>query len=493
MITVWGSARGAGAGSSATVLAAIDDAIHDGVDVLSLSLVVVENSFGALQAVQKGITIVYAAGNFGPAPQVVQNTAPWVITVAASKIDRSFPTAIMLGNKQHIVGQSLYYEGKNLSGSTFRLLADGGLCTADALNGTDVRGKIVLCVAFPVSPLALFPLALKNVLDGGGSGIIFAQYSMNVLDATADCKGIPCVLVDFDTANQIGNYMGDASSPVAKIEPARTVTGAEALAPTVAAFSSRGPSINYPEVIKPDIAAPGVSILSAKEDEYALGSGTSMATPHVAGIVALLKALHPNWSPAALRSAIMTTKSAGSKQHLPPIHVEPLQHFVSTFIEFCMVEASGGYINPNKAAEPGLVYEIDPSGYNKFIGCTFKKFISCNKTMLPGYHLNLPSIAIPDLRHPITVLRTVTNIGEVDAVYHAEIQSPPGVNVDVEPSVLSFNAASKVMTFQVKLSPLWRLQGGYTFGSLTWQNGQNTVRIPIAARIIIHDFFADVA
>ena len=83
-------------------------------------------------------------------------------------------------------------------------------CTADALNGTDVRGKIVLCVAFPVSPLALFPLALKNVLDGEGSGIIFAQYSMNILDATADCKGIPCVLVDFDTANQIGNYMGDA-------------------------------------------------------------------------------------------------------------------------------------------------------------------------------------------------------------------------------------------------------------------------------------------
>jgi hypothetical protein len=81
----------------------MDDAIHDGVDVLSLSLVVEENSFGALQAVQKGITIVYAAGNFGPAPQVVQNTAPWVITVAASKIDRSFPTAITLGNKQHIV------------------------------------------------------------------------------------------------------------------------------------------------------------------------------------------------------------------------------------------------------------------------------------------------------------------------------------------------------------------------------------------------------
>jgi len=100
----------------------------------------------------------------------------------------------------------------------------------------------------------------------------------------------------------------------------------------------------------------------------------------------------------------------------------------------------GGHINPNKAAEPGLVYDIDPSGYNKFIGCTFDKFLSCNKTVLPGYHLNLPSIAIPDLRNPITVLRTVTNVGEVNAVYQAEIQSPPGVKVDVEPSVLSFNA-----------------------------------------------------
>ena len=92
-----------GYGNSAGVLAAIDDAIHDGVDVLSLSLISEENSFGALHAVQKGIAVVYAAENFGPASQVVRNTAPWVITVAASQIDRSFPTMITLGNKQQIV------------------------------------------------------------------------------------------------------------------------------------------------------------------------------------------------------------------------------------------------------------------------------------------------------------------------------------------------------------------------------------------------------
>ncbi|CAO2197297.1 unnamed protein product [Urochloa humidicola] len=485
--SVWGSGRGGGAGNTATVLAAIDDAIHDGVDVLSLSLVVDENSFGALHAVQKGITVVYAAGNAGPMPQVVRNTAPWVITVAASKIDRSFPTVIKLGNKQQIVGQSLYYEGKNSTGSTFRLLAYGDLCTADALNGTDVRGQIVLCVALQLPPLVLFPLALKNVLDAGASGLIFAQYSMDILNAEADCESIPCVLVDFDMANRIGNYMGDESSPVAKIEPARSVTGEEAVAPIVAAFSSRGPSIDYPEVIKPDIAAPGASILAAKGDSYALLSGTSMATPHVAGVIALLKSLHPNWSPAALKSAIMTTASITDARSMP-ILAQGLPRKIADPFDY-----GGGNINPNKAAEPGLIYDIDPIDYDKFFGCTFKKFVQCNATMLPGYHLNLPSIAIPALRRPITVSRTVTNVGEVDAVYHAATESPAGTKMDVEPSVLVFNATNKVITFQVKLTPLWRLQGDYTFGSLTWHSDQKTVRIPIAVRMTIHDFYADVA
>lgn len=100
---VWASGEGPVA-TSATVLAAIDDAIHDGVDVLSLSLAVPhEDSFGALHAVAKGVTVVYAGGNSGPTPQSIVNTAPWVITVAASTIDRSFPTVIRLGNNRTLV------------------------------------------------------------------------------------------------------------------------------------------------------------------------------------------------------------------------------------------------------------------------------------------------------------------------------------------------------------------------------------------------------
>uniref|UniRef100_A0A0E0C8R9 Subtilisin-like protease n=1 Tax=Oryza meridionalis TaxID=40149 RepID=A0A0E0C8R9_9ORYZ len=484
--SVWGRG-GAGSGNSATVLAAIDDAMHDGVDVLSLSLEVQENSFGALHAVQKGITVVYAAGNSGPVPQVVGNTAPWVITVAASKIDRSFQTVITLGDKTQIVGQSMYSEGKNSSGSTFKLLVDGGLCTDNELNGTDIKGRVVLCTSLGIPPLMLFPVALKNVLDAGGSGLIFAQYTTDILDVTKNCNGTACVLVDLDTAQLISSYISDTSSSVAKIEPPRTVTGEGILAPKVAAFSSRGPSVDYPDIIKPDVAAPGSNILAAVKDGYKLESGTSMATPHVAGVVALLKALHPDWSPAAIKSAVVTTASVTDERGMP-ILAEGVPRKIADPFDY-----GSGNINPNRAADPGLIYDIDPTDYNKFFACTIKTSASCNATMLPRYHLNLPSIAVPDLRDPTTVSRTVTNVGEVNAVYHAEIQCPPGVKMVVEPSVLVFDAANKAHTFKVSFSPLWKLQGDYTFGSLTWHNDKKSVRIPIAVRITIQDFYADVA
>jgi hypothetical protein len=106
----------------------------------------------------------------------------------------------------------------------------------------------------------------------------------------------------------------------------------------------------------------------------------------------------------------------------------------------------GGNINPSGAANPGLVYDIDPRDYTKFFGCTIvnRTDVSCNATALPAYHLNLPSIAVPELRRSVTVWRTVTNVGDVDSVYHAKVQSPAGVRMKVEPPVLVFNAGSRV-------------------------------------------------
>jgi len=491
---LWVTSDGSNTGSTVGLLAAIDDAIYDGVDVLSLSLNdMEENSFGALHAVQKGITVVYTGGNNGPRPQTVRNTSPWVITVAASKVDRSFPTVITLGNKQQVVGQSLYYQAKNSSGSSFTdLLFTSRPCTADVLNGTDVRGIILVCLPLPGDQDALttfrtFQQAAQYVRNGGGSGLIFAQYTTDNLGITtsAFCQGIACVLVDLDTAEKISKYMDVTSSPVAKIEPARTVTGKEILGATVASFSSRGPSHDYPDIIKPDIAAPGANILAAVKDSYVFMSGTSMAAPHVSGIVALLKALHPNWSPAAIKSAIITTAHVTDERGMPVLS-EGLPRKTADPFDY-----GGGNINPNGAADPGLVYDIDARDYNRFFMCTIvrRTNVSCDATKLPAYHLNLPSIAVSELKHPVTVWRTVKNVGEVDSVYHTEVLSPAGVGMEVEPPVLVFNATNRVHSFKVKLSPMWKLQGDYTFGSITWRKDQKAVRIPVATRITtIQDF-----
>ncbi|XP_047058685.1 subtilisin-like protease SBT3.5 [Lolium rigidum] len=475
--------------ASAAVLAAFDDAIHDGVDVLSLSLAVDENSFGALHAVQKGITVVYAAGNSGPRPQVIFNTAPWVITVAASKIDRSFPTAITLGNNQTLVGQSLYYMLKNESTSGFKPLVHGGSCSPEALNSTIINGKVVLCIAEKFGPAVdMISDAITNIKSGGASGLIFALYTIDVLLSTDDCKGMACIIVDNAIGFQATTYIGSQSLPIVKIEPARSITGKQVPGPKVAFFSSRGPSTKYPTVLKPDIAAPGVNILAAKGDAYVFNSGTSMSAPHVAGVVALLKAVHPHWSHAALKSAIVTT-ALTKDEYGNPMLAEALPRKVADPFDY-----GGGNINPDAAADPGLVYDIDPMDYNKFFACKIQKYGICNiTTTLPAYHLNLPSISIPELRHPIKVRRAVTNVGKVDAVYQSDIQSPLGVKIKVEPPTLVFNAAKKVQTFKVSITPLWKVQGDYTFGSLTWHNEHHSVRIPIAVRITIQDFYAGVA
>ena len=147
-------------------------------------------------------------------------------------------------------------------------------------------------------------------------------------------------------------------------------------------------------------------------------------------------------------------------------------------------------MNPDKAVDPGLVYDVDVMEYNKVLNCTMGLLDACESYQL---NLNLPSISVPDLKNQVTVWRTITNVGPVEATYRADVEAPAGIVVSVEPSVISFTAGgNKSVAFKLTFTAKQRVQGGYTFGSLTWSDqSAYSVRIPIAIRTVIEDFVAD--
>ena len=155
----------------------------------------------------------------------------------------------------------------------------------------------------------------------------------------------------------------------------------------------------------------------------------------------------------------------------------------------------GGHMDPDRAADPGLVYDIDAREYTKFFNCTLASFDDCQRYMGQLYQLNLPSIVVPDLEDSVVVRRTVTNVGPAEATYRAAVEAPAGVAVSVEPSVISFTRGGKgSSTFEMTFTARQRVQGGYTFGSLTWSDGStHSVRLPVAVRTVIQEFVADIS
>nr|AIC80773.1 subtilase [Cicer arietinum] len=497
--------------TDADILKAFDMAIHDGVDVLTVSLGIGIPLFsyvdqrdtiaiGSFHAAAKGIAVVCSAGNSGPISQTITNTAPWIITVAATTIDRAFPTTITLGNNLTLFGESIDKGKHNIGfvGLTYseRIARDPSNdlakdCQLGSLNESMAAGKIVLC--FSVSDQQDIVSAALTVKEAGGVGLIYAQKHEEGLN---ECGILPCIKVDYEVGTQLLTYIRRARFPIASLSFPKTVIG-NWISPRVASFSSRGPSTMSPTVLKPDIAAPGVDILAAfppknskKSSGFTFLSGTSMSCPHVAGIAALIKSKHPTWSPAAIRSALVTTASQSGTDASLISEEGPTHKEADPF------DIGGGHVDPIKAIDAaGLIYNITTEDYIQFLcsmghsTASIKKVTkttrSCNKQKSQTLmNLNLPSISIPNLKTVATVTRTVTNIGNTSVVYKALVNTPYGIKVRVEPQILSFNSDTKVLTFNVSFISTQKLHGDYRFGSLTWTDGKHFVRTPIAVRTI---------
>ncbi|VYS63458.1 unnamed protein product [Arabidopsis thaliana] len=449
----WNVVGWGGICSSADMWKAYDDAIHDQVDVLSVSIgaSIPEDServdfIAAFHAVAKGITVVAAAGNDGSGAQTICNVAPWLLTVAATTLDRSFPTKITLGNNQTFFGKTIL--------------------EFDSTHPSSIAGRGVVAVILAKKP---------------------------------DDRPAPdnsYIFTDYEIGTHILQYIRTTRSPTVRISAATTLTGQPAT-PKVAAFSSRGPNSVSPAILKPDIAAPGVSILAAVSpldpgafNGFKLHSRTSMSTPVVSGIMALLKSLHPKWSPAEMRSALVTTAWRTSPSGEPIFAQGSNKKLADPF------DYGGGLVNPEKAAKPGLVYDMGikdyinymcSAGYNdSSISRVLGKKTKCPIPKPSMLDINLPSITIPNLEKEVTLTRTVTNVGPIKSVYRAVIESPLGITLTVNPTILVFKSAAKrVLTFSVKAKTSHKVNSGYFFGSLTWTDGVHDVTIPVSVKTTI--------
>ncbi|TKY56807.1 Cucumisin protein [Spatholobus suberectus] len=483
--------------SHADNLAAFDEAITDGVDIISLSVGPAEvvhypyfkdpNNIGSFHAMKRGILTSNAAGNEGPSLYTMSIYPPWLLSVAASSFDRKIVTKVQLGNRAVYEGISI--NTFDLKKKMYPLIYGGDIpniagghnsstsryCLKDSLDKHSVKGKIVLCEI----------TADVEFLSGiGAVGVIFGlNYPKDLLSAYS----LPAVELTQWDQRLIQSYVTSARNATATIFKSEEIN--DGLIPFIASFSSRGPNPITPNTLKPDIAAPGVDVIAAwspvdpisgvKGDkrtvQYNVISGTSMACPHATAVAAYIKSFHPNWSPAMIKSALMTTAF-------------PMSRTLNPEAEFAY---GAGLINPVKATNPGLVYDINEADYIKFLcgeGYTDKelRLLTKDHSTCRGqankkaiYELNLPSFAlfVNSSDFSRAYRRTVTNVGSATSTYKARVIAPSLLQIQVKPNTLSFTSVGQKKSFYVIIEG--RINVQIVSASLIWDDGNHQVRSPI--------------
>ncbi|XP_030476600.1 subtilisin-like protease SBT3 [Syzygium oleosum] len=489
--------------ASSDVLAGMDQAIADGVDVMSLSLGILLTPYfndviaiASLSAIEKGIVVVCSAGNDG-AYNTTFNGAPWIMTVGAGTIDRSFIATSTLGNGLTIEGTSYFPESIYITDAQVYYGKDNpdkAKCRLSALEPKEIAGKVVVCDNNNTVDL------YSQVEELANKGAYAAILLSDGLNLNPEDYSIPAVVIPTSSGTPIRDYLRRQNNATVSMRFLQTKLGTTP-APQVAYFSSRGPDPINPSILKPDILAPGVDILAAVAPnrpfmevgpydlvtDYALYSGTSMAAPHIAGVAALLKAVHKDWSPAAIKSAMMTT--AYTLDNTGTTLKDQNWRNAATPLDF-----GAGHVNPNKAVDPGLIYDLNLQDYIKFLcslGYTEKQMSAVtrrgkwNCSQSDG-DLNYPSfISVFSNKTGSTKVkgfkRVVTNVGDDTSVYQAIVASPKEMKVTVQPSNLTFThkyeKQSFHLTIEVDMSAP-RVTSGY----LKWIDQHNhVVSSPIVA------------
>jgi hypothetical protein len=405
---------------------AVEQAILDGVNVINFSISggadpytdPVELAF--LDAFHAGISVNAAAGNDGPTPGTVDHGGPWVTSVGAVTGPRSFSSTLHLtAGGGATYSQSGVTLTNGITTPTPVVLAESlpnedALCQSKLAAGT-ATGKIVMCERGTNARIDKG----FNVLAGGAAGMIL--YNPIQEDTESDNHWLPAIHLDGPDTALLAFVNGHTRVTATWDQGAATAATPDVMA----AFSSRGPQSDF---IKPDIVAPGVQVLAGmtpQPDEttptngppgnnFQAIAGTSMASPHAAGVSALVMSVHPDWTPAEVKSALMTSsvqdvvKEDGSSAPTP-------------------FDDGAGSIRADRAIDPTLVFDE-----------SYADYAASASDPLHRIDLNIPSIDAPVMTGSITTTRTAINVSGMAQTLDVKVDEPDGATIvasDKQPGV----------------------------------------------------------
>jgi subtilisin family serine protease len=466
-------ALGNGGGYSSDLAAAAEQAILDGVNVINFSISggsnpysdIVELAF--LDAYNAGIFVAASAGNAGPSPDTTDHRGPWVTTVAASTQNRSFvgTATITSGNN------TLTLKGTSITSkigpAPIIVPATADILCDTPFTAGSVTGKIVVCKRGSNGR------ADKgyNVLQGGAVGMILYNQSAAVTDLETDNHFLPTVHIQYADGQKLLDFLTANPGAVG------TLSAGEKTADTgdiMASFSSRGGLGQVLGVSKPDITAPGVQILAGASPAHldasvdtALGpqgelfqaiAGTSMSSPHIAGAGALIKALHPAWTPGQIKSALMTTATTSV---LKEDGITPATVF----------DDGSGRVDLTKAGDPGLTFDV--SGFDYVVHSN------------DLWNANYPSVFIPSMPGILSVTRVAHSVLSYASTWNLSYQGAFKVTVPPTVSVPAGGDAAFTVAIDASDIAVGDFQSGML--TLTETSGQATHKLHIPISLIRKD------
>ncbi len=477
---LWATEDGRASGTTSDIVAAIDDAVSDGVDVINFSIsgaldTVLDATEIAFEgAAEAGIFTAASAGNSGPDASTVAHNSPWLTTVAAAT-HFNFENTVVLGNGEKFAGASIANrplpssplvtaEASVVDGGD---AADAALCGPDTLDPAAVTGTIVVCLRGAYDRVA----KSAEVDRAGGVGMVMVNTSEGQ-SLDADFHSVPSVHLDAAAGEQVLAYVAaQGEAATAKFVVGNT-TGTPTPLPQVSGFSSRGPSLaNDADILKPDIAAPGTSILAAvappsnSDRSYDLYSGTSMSAPHIAGLAAFMAAVHPKWTPQQIQSAMMTTAT-------------PLKDANGADSTDAMAQGAG-MVNPRRFFNPGLFVTSTPREWQRYLaGVGYQPNPGFPLEPIAAQDINLPSMSKGQLTASATFTRRFVAARKGTWKITSDV---PGFEVTMDKTrVVSqrrWDAEDVTFTFARTDAPLGEVTSGHV--TLT---GPTTVRLPVALR-----------